>query len=103
MRGLPRRTRRGRPLPQLPRSAARRRRDPERALRRQPRAHATRARITGVTVRDVGTGDGTDRSSRFAGRTAWSRSFPTPLREFLRTETGGACVLLIATIAALIW
>jgi Na+/H+ antiporter NhaA len=56
-----------------------------------------------VTNRDIGTGDGTDRPSRFAGRTAWSRSVPTPLREFLRTETGGACVLLTATIAALIW
>jgi Na+/H+ antiporter NhaA len=27
----------------------------------------------------------------------------TPLREFLRTETGGAAVLLAATIAALVW
>src|SRR5207244_2908690 len=27
----------------------------------------------------------------------------TPLREFLRTETGGAAVLLGATIAALVW
>ena len=28
---------------------------------------------------------------------------PTPLREFLRTETGGAAVLLAATVAALAW
>jgi hypothetical protein len=27
----------------------------------------------------------------------------TPLREFLRTETGGAVVLLAATVAALAW
>jgi Na+/H+ antiporter NhaA len=27
----------------------------------------------------------------------------TPLREFLRTETGGAAVLLFATVAALVW
>jgi Na+/H+ antiporter NhaA len=40
---------------------------------------------------------------RFTGRTAWARSVPTPLREFLRTETGGAAVLLAATVAALVW
>jgi Na+/H+ antiporter NhaA len=39
----------------------------------------------------------------FSGRTAWARSLETPLREFLRTETGGAAVLLAATIAALAW
>ena len=39
----------------------------------------------------------------FSRRTAWVRNVPTPLREFLRTETGGAVVLLAATIAALAW
>lgn len=39
----------------------------------------------------------------FAGRTAWARSLETPLRDFLRTETGSAVVLLAATIAALVW
>src|ERR671929_836850 len=39
----------------------------------------------------------------FTGRTAWARSIPTPLREFLRTETGGAAVLLAAAAAALVW
>jgi Na+/H+ antiporter NhaA len=39
----------------------------------------------------------------FSGRTAWARSVQTPLREFLRTETGGAAVLLAATVAALVW
>lgn len=39
----------------------------------------------------------------FSRRTAWVRSVPTPLREFLRTETGGAAVLLAATVAALAW
>ena len=39
----------------------------------------------------------------FSRRTAWVRSVPIPLREFLRTETGGAAVLLAATIAALLW
>src|SRR5881396_2363989 len=39
----------------------------------------------------------------FLGTTAWARSLETPLREFLRTETGGAAVLLAAAVAALIW
>jgi len=38
-----------------------------------------------------------------AERTAWSRTLATPLRAFLRTETGGAAVLLAATLAALAW
>jgi len=37
------------------------------------------------------------------GRTAWARSLETPLREFLRTETGSAAVLLAAAVAALVW
>ena len=36
-------------------------------------------------------------------RTAWERGRQTPLRQFLRTETGSAAVLLAATIAALAW
>jgi Na+/H+ antiporter NhaA len=35
--------------------------------------------------------------------TAWARSLTTPLREFMRAETGGASVLLAATLAALVW
>jgi Na+/H+ antiporter NhaA len=42
-------------------------------------------------------------AARFSGRTAWARNLETPLREFLRTETGGAAVLLAAAIAALVW
>ncbi|HTE60555.1 MAG TPA: Na+/H+ antiporter NhaA [Solirubrobacteraceae bacterium] len=42
-------------------------------------------------------------SAPYSGRTAWARSLETPLREFLRTETGSAAVLLAATIAALAW
>jgi Na+/H+ antiporter NhaA len=38
-----------------------------------------------------------------SGRTAWSRNLATPLRGFLRTETGGAAVLLAGTVAALVW
>jgi Na+/H+ antiporter NhaA len=39
----------------------------------------------------------------YAGRTAWARSLETPLRSFLRTQTGSAAVLLAATLAALAW
>jgi Na+/H+ antiporter NhaA len=39
----------------------------------------------------------------FAGRTAWVRNLETPLRSFLRTETGSAAVLLTAVVAALVW
>jgi Na+/H+ antiporter NhaA len=39
----------------------------------------------------------------FAERTAWARNVRTPLREFLRTETGGAVVLLAAAVIALVW
>jgi Na+/H+ antiporter NhaA len=43
------------------------------------------------------------RPSAFSGTTAWARTAQTPLRAFLRTETGGAAVLLAATVAALAW
>ena len=39
----------------------------------------------------------------FSERTAWARSLETPLRNFLRTETGSAVVLLAATVLALVW
>ncbi|HEX6471504.1 MAG TPA: Na+/H+ antiporter NhaA [Streptosporangiaceae bacterium] len=52
-----------------------------------------------MTERQAAQGGG----SPLSGRTAWARSLHTPLREFLRTETGGAMVLLAATVAALVW
>src|SRR5438093_8380982 len=42
-------------------------------------------------------------SRAFSERTAWARSLETPLREFLRTETGSAAFLLAAALAALAW
>jgi Na+/H+ antiporter NhaA len=39
----------------------------------------------------------------FTGRTAWARNLEQPLRSFLRTETGGAAILLAAAVAALVW
>ena len=41
--------------------------------------------------------------STLSGRTAWARNLETPLRQFLRTETGSAAILLAATIGALVW
>jgi Na+/H+ antiporter NhaA len=36
-------------------------------------------------------------------RTAWARNLAAPVRGFLQAETGGAVVLVVAAIAALIW
>ena len=48
--------------------------------------------------------DGTPAAvNSFSGRTAWARNLQTPLRVFLRTETGGAAVLLATALAALAW
>jgi Na+/H+ antiporter NhaA len=41
--------------------------------------------------------------ARFSERTAWARNAAAPLRDFLETETGGAVVLLGATLVALAW
>jgi Na+/H+ antiporter NhaA len=38
-----------------------------------------------------------------SGGTAWARSLETPLRVFLRTETGSAAVLVTMAAAALVW
>ncbi|MFZ0090422.1 MAG: Na+/H+ antiporter NhaA [Solirubrobacteraceae bacterium] len=38
-----------------------------------------------------------------AGKTAWARNLEAPLRDFLRTETGSAAILLAGAVAALIW
>jgi Na+/H+ antiporter NhaA len=46
--------------------------------------------------------NGTERPS-FTGRTAWARNLQTPLRNFLRTESSSAVVLLGAALAALAW
>jgi Na+/H+ antiporter NhaA len=45
----------------------------------------------------------TTRSGPFAGHTAWARNLEAPLRDFLRTETGSAAILLGAAVAALVW
>jgi hypothetical protein len=45
----------------------------------------------------------TARANFWSGTTARARRFKRPLREFLRTESGSAAVLLAATAAALVW
>jgi Na+/H+ antiporter NhaA len=47
--------------------------------------------------------DSSTSASQFSLRTTWARSLDTPLRRFVRTETGSAAVLLAATLAALAW
>jgi Na+/H+ antiporter NhaA len=42
-------------------------------------------------------------SGTWSRKTAWARTLPTPLRAFVRTETGSAAVLLAATVGALVW
>jgi Na+/H+ antiporter NhaA len=39
----------------------------------------------------------------FSGRTAWARNLEAPVRDFLRTETGSAAILLAGAVAALAW
>ena len=39
----------------------------------------------------------------YAGKTAWARNLAAPVRDFLSTETGGAIVMLAATVLALLW
>ncbi len=43
------------------------------------------------------------RRPTWSGKTAWNQRRDTPLRRFLRTETGSAAFLLAATVAALVW
>ena len=38
-----------------------------------------------------------------SGRTAWARNLGAPVRDFLSTETGGAAVVVVAAVAALVW
>jgi Na+/H+ antiporter NhaA len=42
-------------------------------------------------------------ASQFSLRTLWPERLQTPLRQFVRTETGSAVFLLAATLAALAW
>jgi Na+/H+ antiporter NhaA len=50
-----------------------------------------------------GTEPAEETAGPFSGKTAWVRHMETPLRSFLRTETGSAAILAGATVLALIW
>jgi Na+/H+ antiporter NhaA len=50
-----------------------------------------------------GTEAAEDTAGPFSQKTAWVRRMETPLRTFLRTETGSAAILAGATVLALIW
>ncbi len=50
-----------------------------------------------------GTEAAEDTAGPFSQKTAWVRRMETPLRSFLRTETGSAAILAGATVLALIW
>ena len=43
------------------------------------------------------------RVAPFAEKTAWGRNLAAPVRDFLSTETGGAALMLVATVVALVW
>jgi len=55
--------------------------------------------VTGSTD----TGDAAPSGGGLSGKTAWARNLAAPVRDYLTTETGGAAVLLCATIVALLW
>ncbi len=38
-----------------------------------------------------------------SGRTAWARNLESPLRDFLRTQSGSAAILAAGAVAALLW
>ena len=47
--------------------------------------------------------EATDATGDYTGQTACGTGAHSPLRDFLRTETGSAAVLVTATLAALVW
>src|SRR5581483_10333940 len=86
--------------------ASRRGSAPHRAADGRSRSpgQAPRSWSNHATVRDLSSsGAAVAEEAPFSGRTAWVRSLETPLRNFLRTETAGAAVLLAAAVAALAW
>ncbi|MBA3907587.1 MAG: Na+/H+ antiporter NhaA, partial [Pseudonocardiales bacterium] len=44
-----------------------------------------------------------DENAHFTGMTVWTQRLKTPLQRFLRTEAGGAAVLVTGALAALVW
>jgi Na+/H+ antiporter NhaA len=56
-----------------------------------------------VAGENPGVTDSGSSASPFSLHTVWGRSRQTPLRQFLRTETGSSVVLLAAALTALAW
>jgi Na+/H+ antiporter NhaA len=56
-----------------------------------------------TNARDNRAGMAGEQATSYSGRTAWARNLAAPVRDFLSTETGGAIVLLGATVLALLW
>src|SRR5581483_8558309 len=61
-----------------------------------------------VSAADVPLDSGTSTSGEtqtggLSGKTAWARNLEAPLRDFLRTQSGSAAILLAAAVAALVW
>ena len=48
-------------------------------------------------------GTGEAQTGLLSGKTAWARNLEAPLRDFLRTQSGSAAILLAAAVAALVW
>ena len=81
--------------------------DPEEARNAPAAPEAPEAQDTGGAAVCAGpgtdSGPGTGPSTDAGTGTAWGPARQTPLRRYLRTETGSAAVLLAATLGALAW
>ena len=69
---------------------------------RAPPAGAARLRATVDAMSRLQLA-GEDRAEPSEERTAWGRSLAAPVRDFLSTETGGAAIMMAATVVALVW
>jgi Na+/H+ antiporter NhaA len=63
----------------------------------------TVAQPAGDAVQEPASSGSSGVSAALSGTTAWARNLEAPLRDFMRTETGSAAVLLLGAVAALVW
>jgi Na+/H+ antiporter NhaA len=75
----------------------------ESAASEAPAGEAPVCQIPASDALNAAESSGSEGGGLWSGRTAWARRMETPLRTFLRTETGSALVLAGATVVALIW
>ena len=68
-----------------------------------PAGEAPVCQIPASDALNAAESSGAEGGGLWSGHTAWARRMETPLRTFLRTETGSALVLAGATVVALIW